>query len=80
MATLNCLVYTWIPIEPLRSFFGSYRSVYNMEKYEKKPIYANYAVLSILASILFTSLIFKIYGTQGGVLFLIESLGSVFYL
>ena len=64
----------------VRSFFGSYKSVYNMEKAEKKPFIANYCVLSILASILFTLLIFKIYGMQAGILFLIEAFGSIFYL
>lgn len=51
-----------------------------MEKQEKKPFFANYAVLSVVASILFTMLMFKIYGAQAGVLFLIEAFGSVFYL
>ena len=51
-----------------------------MEKQEKKPFFANYAVLSVVASILFTMLMFKIYGTQAGVLFVIEAFGSIFYL
>jgi hypothetical protein len=51
-----------------------------MEKQEKKPFFANYAVLSAVASILFTILMFKIYGTQAGVLFIAEALGSIFYL
>jgi alkane 1-monooxygenase len=63
-----------------RTFFGSYKSVYEMEKQEKKPFFANYAVLSVVASILFTMLMFKIYGTQAGVLFVIEAFGSIFYL
>jgi len=47
---------------------------------EIKPFYANYAVLSILASILFTSLIFKIYGIQAGIFFVANAFGSIFYL
>jgi len=42
-----------------------------MEVQEKKPFYANYAVLSIVASILFTLLMFKVYGSKAGILFLI---------
>jgi alkane 1-monooxygenase len=65
----------------VRSFFGSYKSVYLMEKNEaKKPFYANYSVLSIVASILFTLLMFKVYGVQGGLFFLLEAAGSIFYL
>ena len=51
-----------------------------MEAKEKKKFYENYAILSILASIMFTSMIFKVYGTQGGILFLCEAFGSIFYL
>ena len=41
---------------------------------------ANYAVLSIFSAILFTSLMFKIYGFQAGILFLITAYGGIFYL
>ena len=51
-----------------------------MEEEQKKPFIANYAVLSVLSSILFTLLMFKIYGVQAGILFLIEAFGSIFYL
>lgn len=54
-----------------RTFFGSYKSVYKMEQQEGKPFYTNYLVLSVVASVLFTLLMFKIYGAQGGILFLI---------
>lgn len=51
-----------------------------MEVDEKKRFYENYAVLSVLAAIIFTTMIFSIYGMQGGILFLLESIGSIFYL
>lgn len=54
-----------------QSYFGSYRSVYNMEKQEKKSFLQNYAVLSVVASVLFTTLVFKIYGMQSGIFFLV---------
>lgn len=60
-------LYSFFP----RTFFGSYVSVYEMEKKEGKSFFANYLVLSIVASVLFTILMFKIYGLQGGILFLI---------
>lgn len=63
-----------------RTFFGSYKSVYEMERQEKKSFFTNYSVLSIVSSILFTMLMFKIYGTQAGVLFIVEAVGSIFYL
>lgn len=69
-------LYKFIP----RTFFGSYKSVYSMQKEEKRPIYLNYAVLSVLASVLFTGVIFSFYGIQGGILFLISAFGSIFYL
>ena len=55
----------------LRSVTGSWKSVYGMEKEAKKPFYQNYAVLSLIASILFVWLIFKMYGCQAGVFYLI---------
>ncbi len=51
-----------------------------MEVHEGKRFYTNFAVLSVISSILFTVLMFNIYGTQGGILFLIEAFGSIFYL
>lgn len=64
----------------VRTLIGSWRSVYQMEVEQKKVFYANYAVLSLVASTLFTSLIFKVYGVQGGILYLLSALGSIFYL
>lgn len=64
----------------IRSVVGSWKSVFQMEKEAKKPFYQNYAVLSLVASALFVSLIFKIYGRQAGIFYLIEAIGSVFYL
>lgn len=54
-----------------RTFFGSYSNVYEMEVQEGKRFYTNFAVLSVIASILFTVLMFNIYGMQAGILFLI---------
>ena len=51
-----------------------------MEQEEKKLFIMNYAVLSVMSAILFTMLMFKIYGIQGGILFLIVAFGSIFYL
>ena len=59
---------------------GSYKSVYNMEVEAKKPIYLNTAILSVLASIAFSSLMYKMYGTQALVLYLITAFGAVAYL
>lgn len=64
----------------IKSYFGSYKSVYKMEQEEKKLFIMNYAVLSVMAAILFTSLMFKIYGIQGGILFWLTAIGSIFYL
>ena len=64
----------------VQSYFGSFRSVYNMEKQEKKMFFQNYAVLSVVASVLFTILVFKVYGIQSGIFFLAVSFGSIMYL
>ena len=61
----------------VKSYLGSYKSVYFMEKQENKPFYLNYAVLSVVASLLFVTLIFIIYGLWGTIAFLIMSFGSV---
>lgn len=63
-----------------RSFLGSYKSVYRMERQNKKPFFANYGVLSVVVSVLFAALIFKIYGTQAGILFILGSHGAIFVL
>lgn len=51
-----------------------------MEKELGKPFYLNYSVLSVLGNILFLGLMFKIYGVQGGVCFLVMAIGSVIFL
>lgn len=63
-----------------RSFTGSYKSVYKMEKENNKPIYANYAVLSIAGAIAFTAFIYYIYGTKATLFFFFEAVFSIFYL
>ena len=64
----------------VRSFFCSYKSVYDMEKEAGKPFLLNYCVLSIAAAIGFTSLIFAYYPIQAAILFVIEAYYSIFYL
>lgn len=70
-------LYQFLP----KTFFGSYKSVYKMQKYEEnKPFYLNYAVLSVAASIAFTMGVYCYFGTQATILFLVEALGSIIYL
>lgn len=64
----------------IKTYIGSFKSVYEMEVKEKKPFYQNYAVLSVVSSIMFTIAIFSYFGTFGGIMFLIEAYGSIFYL
>jgi alkane 1-monooxygenase len=65
----------------IRSFTGSYRSVYEMESKEaKKPFFLNYAVLSVAAAIVFSAAVFYAYGFQTFVFFLLEAYLSIFYL
>ncbi len=64
----------------IRSYFGSYKSVYNMQKELNKPFYLNYAVLSVVASVAFTSLIYYVFGMQTTIFFLLEAYLSIFYL
>lgn len=51
-----------------------------MEKEINKPIYLNYAILSVIGSIIFTTVIYLGFGLQATVLFVIEALFSIFYL
>lgn len=64
----------------IRSYFGTYLSVYNMQKELSKPFYLNYAVLNIVASAAFTSLIYYLFGMQTTIFFLLEAFLSVFFL
>jgi len=64
----------------IRSFLGSYKSVYNMEKEANKPIYMNCAVLSVLSAVIFSGLIWRVYGTQAFVLYMISAFGAISYL
>ena len=64
----------------INSFLGSYKSVYNMEKEAKKPLYKNCSVLSVVAAIAFTAGIFAYYPIHTGIFFLFEALFSIFYL
>ena len=59
---------------------GSYKSVYNMEKEANKPIYMNCAILSVLSAIIFSGLVWRVYGTQAFVLYMIAAFGAIAYL
>lgn len=63
-----------------RSFSGSYKSVYEMQKEEKKHFYSNYAVLSVVGAIVFTAMIYLIYGLNVTIFFFAEAVFSIFYL
>ena len=51
-----------------------------MEIANKKPIYLNVAVLSVLAAVLFSLLMLRIYGTQAFILYLLTASGAIIYL
>ena len=64
----------------IRSYFGAYKSAYQIEKDDGKKIWNNYAVLSVVSSILFCGFIYKVFGLQAFICFLLQALGAVFYL
>ena len=51
-----------------------------MEKQAGKTFLNNYLILSIVAEVLFTALMFFMFGFKGGIVFLISAFGSIFYL
>ena len=59
---------------------GSWKSVYKMEVEEEKPIYLNYAVLSIVWSVVFSSIVYGFFGLQATIFFLVQAYLSVFFL
>ena len=63
-----------------KTFFGSYVSVYNMEKKNNKLFIFNYAVLSVIAALAFIGGVFYFYNAQAAILFTISQLGAIFYL
>ena len=70
-------LYKFLP----RTFFGSYKSVYKMQRDdEKKPFYLNYAVLSVVEAIVFPCLVYYFWNMQAAVLFLVEAIYSIVYL
>lgn len=69
-------IYAFFP----KTFLGSYKSVYQMEQEQGKPLYLNCAVLSVVAAIGFTGGVFYFYNLQATLLFLIEAFLSIFYL
>lgn len=67
-AVLGQSLYDFLP----RTFLGSYKSVYKMQRdVDRKPFFLNYAVLSVIAAIGFTFLVFYFYNLQTTVLFVI---------
>ena len=48
-----------------KSFLGSYKSVYGMEKKAGKPIYLNCAVLSVLSALSYLFIVYLVLGFQG---------------
>ena len=64
----------------IRSYFGAYRSAYNIEKQDGKTFWNNKVVQSIVSSILFCGFVYKVFGLQAFICFLIQVLGAVFYL
>lgn len=64
----------------IRSYFGAYGSAYQIEKDDGKKFWNNYAVLSIVSSILFCVFIFAVFGLQAFICFLLQAFGAVFYL
>lgn len=63
-----------------RSFIGSYKSVYKMQKELNKPFFLNYAVLSVVGAIAFTLFIYLLYDVRVTLFFLFEALFSIVYL
>ena len=64
-----------------RTFLGSYKSVYKMQRdEEKKPFYLNYAVLSIVEASAFSCMVYYFWNMQATILFLLEACFSVVYL
>lgn len=47
---------------------------------ENKPFYKNYAVLSVIAALAFTGLVYLAFGPKATLFFLVEALFSIFYL
>ncbi len=51
-----------------------------MEVEAKKPIYLNCAVWSVISAITFSLLIWKVYGTQAFVLYMISAFVAIAFL
>ena len=69
-------VYQFVP----KSIVGSWKSVYNMQKEEGKPVFLNYAVLSLVWSFVFTSLVYVGFGPKATLFFVAQALLSIFFL
>lgn len=63
-----------------KSFTGSYKSVYSMQKEAGKSFLGNYAILSPIWCFAFTALIYCRFGLQATIFFLVQALLSIFYL
>jgi alkane 1-monooxygenase len=64
----------------VRSYFGSYKSVYQQEQKAGKWFFNNYSVLSVVGSLAFCAIVFKYYGIQGLIFALIQAAGAILYL
>ena len=64
----------------LRSYFGAYRSVYRMEKESGKPLCKNLMIWSMVANLVFCTLIYMFYDAKTLVFFVAQVLGAVFFL
>jgi alkane 1-monooxygenase len=63
-----------------RSFSGTFKSVYRMQEEKGKSIFLNYAVLSVVSSIVSTVLVYLSFGTGPMIFFLLQGLISIFLL
>lgn len=64
----------------VRSYFRAYGSVYQMEKETGKQFYNNYAVWSVLGSMMFSVCIYQKYGLQALIFMVFQAAGAIFYL
>ena len=64
----------------VRSYLGAYKNVYEMEKEAGKSFFNNLMTWNIIANIGFCLFLYKKYGIQALIFFLLQVLGAVFYL
>lgn len=64
---VRCIKYSW-------------KGVYNDEQKLGKPFLQNYAILSILSSLVFAGLVYLVFGLQPMIVHSLVAFGSIFYL